>query len=179
MVLADSSGPAPLDDDDEKAPPDDEKGANNDESSTADAFFRPFQISETITSRISGGCTRASSIARRADVATAEKSPEKAQHERHQLLKPRALVRFENFEERNQSPQSPASIGTGLAPLPGAQTRRSPSTKSRDFHPRLISRTHVRFENAQRPMLLFSAPAATTTGLGTVPCRGHSKRCSD
>jgi hypothetical protein len=43
MVLADSSGPAPLDDDDEKAPLDDEKGANNDESSTADAFFDHFK----------------------------------------------------------------------------------------------------------------------------------------
>ena len=70
------SGPAPLDAERLLLTA---KGASNIESSAAKARFRLFQMPETITSRFSGGCTCASSIARRTDVARPEKSPEQAQ----------------------------------------------------------------------------------------------------
>jgi hypothetical protein len=121
------SGPAPLDG--ERLLFDGEKGANNNESSAAKARFRLFQMSETITSTSSGGRTRASSIAGRAAVARPEKSPEQACSEHHQLLKSRAHVRFENLKYQQPSTSIPAPIGAGLAPLPGAQTRRSPNVQ--------------------------------------------------
>jgi hypothetical protein len=130
------SGPAPLDAERLLLTA---KWANNNESSAAKARFRIFQKSETITSRISGGRTRASSIARRADVDRAEKSPERAHYERHRHLKSRARVRFENLKDQNPTTSTPAPIGTGLAPVPVVAPRRAPNAQNRDFPRYLIS----------------------------------------
>ena len=161
------SGPAPLDAERLLLTA---KWVNNDESSAAKARLRLFQKSKIVASSASGRNNRAPSNARRAAVARAKKSPEQAQEEHHQLLKSHAHVRFENLKDQDPPTSTPASIGAGLTPLPGAQTRRSPNAQNRDFRPYLISRAHVRFENALRQKLLFSAPADTRAGPGPVPC---------